>query len=284
MNFNVIYDGKALESNEFDARDLSISLLSIHDLLNEANLILNQDRCDIKVKVKASFKTGSFEIDFKIIQNIYDKLFQYVLKPIAILEAIKGCVKLIKWLKGQTPDKIIENEDGTFSVYKSNKYIKCEKKELDLYQNYKIKKEFEKILRPLDNEGVSTFVLKSKTDQDEKFVEIAEEECNYFKVNKGEDLIGENEITKNLSIVSLSFKEGNRWKVTDGSDVFSVTIRDSTFLDDINNDKVSFRKNDIIKVRLLEKQYIANGVLKKESIIEKIIEHQKKPIEKKLDL
>jgi len=46
-----------------------------------------------------------------------------------LLTIIFGALALlIKFLKGGRPDRIIENEDKSFSVYKDGKMIKYEKK------------------------------------------------------------------------------------------------------------------------------------------------------------
>ena len=67
--FQVIYDGPALESNEMDVRDLAPALLAISDVLDEANKIVFGDKTQVQVNVKGSFKTGSFGIDFSIVQR-----------------------------------------------------------------------------------------------------------------------------------------------------------------------------------------------------------------------
>lgn len=70
MNLQLIYDGEALANHEINPKDLSVALLGIDYLLNQANQTLNKDKAELKVKVKASFETGCFKINFTVVQNI----------------------------------------------------------------------------------------------------------------------------------------------------------------------------------------------------------------------
>jgi len=50
INFQLIYDGKALENNEINPRDLSIALVAINDLFENADRIANEGRTKAEVK------------------------------------------------------------------------------------------------------------------------------------------------------------------------------------------------------------------------------------------
>lgn len=41
MNFQLVYDAKALENHEISPRELSIALIGINDVLNQANQTTN---------------------------------------------------------------------------------------------------------------------------------------------------------------------------------------------------------------------------------------------------
>ena len=68
-SFTVAYDGDSVKNHLMDVRDLAPALLSIGQLFDEANRVLNGDHASIKLQVKA-LQEGSFEISFEMLQTI----------------------------------------------------------------------------------------------------------------------------------------------------------------------------------------------------------------------
>jgi hypothetical protein len=83
----------------------------------------------------------------------------------------------------------------------------------------------------------------------------------------------------NVSIVNLSFKEGNKWFVNDGQSSFYVKVEDKTFLDKIENSYIAFTKGDILKIKIRREQYYNKDEkrLKTENFVEEVIKHSKPP-------
>lgn len=78
-HFQIIYDGPALADSTMDVRDLAPALLALGSVIEEANYALNRQKAKIAVKVKGSFKTGCFGIEFDVVQSLLDQtlsLFQ----------------------------------------------------------------------------------------------------------------------------------------------------------------------------------------------------------------
>jgi len=63
IEFAVKFSGKAVESNEMDANEVATSLLGLSNAIETANSILNDSDSKISVKVRGSFRPGSFIID-----------------------------------------------------------------------------------------------------------------------------------------------------------------------------------------------------------------------------
>ena len=85
-----------------------------------------------------------------------------------------------------------------------------------------------------------------------------------------------------LQIISLSFKEDNKWRLTDGAEPFTADIEDVDFLNKIANDEISFGKNDYLICEVRERQSMTSKGLKKERTVMKVIEH--KPAARQLRL
>src|SRR5690349_3150194 len=75
--FQITYSGEALENNEMDVRELAPALIAIADLLEESNNVINGGSTKIIVNVHGSFKSGSFGIDFTVIQNIFQNVMNF---------------------------------------------------------------------------------------------------------------------------------------------------------------------------------------------------------------
>ena len=77
-----------------------------------------------------------------------------------------------------------------------------------------------------------------------------------------------------FSIISLAFKEDNKWRLNDGTNAISAGIEDEDFLARVDANMVSFSKGDILvcDVRVVQKQTDAG--LKTEYTVVKVIEHR----------
>ena len=81
---------------------------------------------------------------------------------------------------------------------------------------------------------------------------------------------------KLLQIESLTFKDGNKWRVSDGNATYHVAIEDREFLAKIDAGE-RFGKGDVLLVDLRQVQTIEGAKLLTESIIVKMIERRKPP-------
>jgi hypothetical protein len=290
MQFQLMYDGEALVNHEINPKELSIALLAINELLEEANKVINENRAKISVKVKGSFQTGSFTVLFAV--SVFDHIkdmfsssgMNALLNAERILEIIFGAgglVYILKKLKGRKIERIYENDDGTFIIEIDAKKIKIEKKVYDLYRNYKIRQSFENLVKPIsENDGINDLGVKYHNKKEE-FCKIDKSEVNFFRcpVSEEEKYDEDTLFTTNISIVNLSFKEGNKWFVNDGQYSFYVKVEDKDFLEKIENSRVAFAKGDILKVKIRREQFYNKYEkrLKTDNFIEKVITHRKPP-------
>jgi hypothetical protein len=85
---------------------------------------------------------------------------------------------------------------------------------------------------------------------------------------------------KLLQIESLTFKDGNKWRVSDGNATFYVAIEDKAFLAKIDAGEC-FGKADVLLVNLRQVQRIEGAKLVTESVILEVIEHRQ-PLQQSL--
>ena len=118
--FQVIYDGPALQSSTMNARELSASLAALDELFESADNILNNGKTKQTLKVMGSFETGSFKINLSSSQSAIDRAKDLLnsQEAAAIIAAgdlvqivlfgsgsILGLIGLVKFLKGGIPTK-----------------------------------------------------------------------------------------------------------------------------------------------------------------------------------
>src|SRR6185312_14186121 len=170
-SFTVSYEGKALESHAMDVRDLGPALLSFGQLFDEANRALNGDKVTIKLQVKAT-KEGSFNIEFEAIQSLASQISDFLngefvtsalnLKELILGSAgIIGLLGLIKKLKGGKPKEIKNLENDHVRILTADgTSIEVPFKSLSLYQQVNVRVATEKVLKPLENEGIDVFSVR----------------------------------------------------------------------------------------------------------------------------
>ncbi len=279
----VAYDGEALKDNSMDIQELALALTGIGEIFQEANFILNGASTKTTVKVKADFQKGSFEILFDVYQqtvSFLDVFNSGQITGAVNLAAIiglgvgssKGLIWLFKKLKNKSVINIKEEQDKIILITQEEEII-IERNLYELYTNTKVRKALYRTLKPLEKEGIDIFQIKN--EKKEVINEVKKEELPYFSIQPMQEQILESppgEVF--LNIVSVSFREGNKWKFTDGQRDFFATINDLQFLYGVNNNLISFSKDDNFKVLLKMKQWNTEEGLKTEYIIEKVVEHK----------
>jgi len=72
----LVFFGDAVKGGTMDVRYLGPALLSFGQLLDRANVVLNGDRAEVSVRIRANLHKSSFEIDFDLVQNIAQRWFE----------------------------------------------------------------------------------------------------------------------------------------------------------------------------------------------------------------
>jgi hypothetical protein len=286
MNLQLIYDGNGLKNHEINPRELSSAILGLDGLLNEANKTLNSNKTRIQVKVKSNLEAGSFKINFRVDQNALDKLSDLLTSQnveavlnatqlMAIIFGGAGCLwKLIKFLKNRKPTKQYK-KDNLIIIEINEESIETTEQVLKLYENWQLRKSLEEMVSPIEKNGIDLCLVKLESS--EEFYDVKKEELEFFKCPSPREIMIDEPVifNTNLNIISLSFKDKNKWHVNDGQSSFYATIEDLDFLRKIDNNE-EFRKGDILKVKIRREQFInEEQKLRTEYYIENVIEHKK---------
>lgn len=293
-----VFDGPAVASGEIDVQDLAPALLAIGALIQATNSEINGDRAEVAVKVRATAE-GSFEVQLTLLQSIMEQakqLFDFALANkdgIAAMNDLAdllfkgtgaagtvggGLFALLKFLRGKRPDKI-EPKGGEVHVHIGDVYFVTEPQVVQLAESVQVREQARKVVSTLESNGITSLKVRRGKEQLE---EVRQEDVSSFDVVGGDEVLADEVRQMTLQIISLSFKEDNKWRVTDGGDAFSATIEDYEFLKKVANSDIAFAKGDYLICRVREVQSRGARGLQKERTIVEVVDH--KPAARQLRL
>lgn len=258
IGFTIKYNGESVESHEMDANDLANSLLGLSGALERATYIINGANSKTFVKVKGSFKPGSFDVDI-VVLLLTSPFVETCLNAVTLLgfveNSLESTIKLFKKTKGERVEHTKYLEDNKVELsFKNCQNITVNNHVAKIYTDNTIRKELEKLVLPLEDDKMSdiTFIKngveQEKITRDEKpFFDYID---NDVVVNTGTDYF----------LITQSNFEGKKtgWKMTlvdsassrYGYTSFTVKIHDKKFLKAVKNKNIIISNDDtIIKAR-----------------------------------
>lgn len=289
IQFSIKYDGPALKTHEMDVRELAPALLALSSLLEESSRALHGDKPEIRVHVKGNFQSGSFKIDLSAALTFKEQLVSLlsgaeatalsnlfgILSGLGLLGG-GGLIGLILWLNGRKPSRV--EYKGDKAVFIIEETSEVETLEVDLavgrlYATKVVRQSLSKVVRPLTQPGIDYFASGRDGEAD---VVITQANASAFMDIDGATEEVSNTLTEGalLQIESAVFKDGNKWRLNDGTTSFFAELADQDFLGQIEMGKARFGKGDVLVVNLRRIQSIADTGLKSEYIIEKVREHR----------
>lgn len=251
VEFTVKYNGKALDKNEIEADELATSLLGISTALEQANTILNGKESKSVIKVRSSFREGSFIVDMATFFSS-DGIDAFV-NAGSIVGFLAGGKTLI-WLFRQTKGKkILEKtqigDKCQIRVENCDNPIIINADVITLYENASIREGLRNVSFPLENEGISNIEFFKDEIVCEQI--IREDRENFSPLDT--ETIDEKEDIDYFSITRPDF-EGRPmgWRLSFGdTGDFPVKILDNDFLRKVRNKtvKISNDEGTIIKAK-----------------------------------
>ncbi len=266
-----------------DVRDLAPALLALGQLLDAANANINGDAAHIKLEVRAAEK-GSFQIALDLVQH-WNQVLSFFATPevsgatnlltwvLGLSTTGTGLFWLVKKLHGKTPDSAEKLPNNTIRIVIESETIIVPLEVMRLYQDISVRNAAQKVVEePLKKDGIDTFEVRKAG---EVRLSVTKYEAAYFArpVLSDEVLIDETRRAA-FSIISLAFKEDNKWRLYDGNTQISAGIEDPDFLARVNSNQISFSKGDILICDVHVRQIRTADGLKTDYVVEKVIQHR----------
>lgn len=291
VHFSIKYDGPALASHQMDVRELAPALIALSNLLEEANRAAFPDAAEVRVNVQGNFKGGSFGVDFVALQSITEQIVSIfagaeataAANLLAILSGVglvssggAGLIGVIKWLRGRKPTAIRIDGDKTVFELRDDEHRETFEVDLvagKLYRSRLVRQSLARVVKPLETEGIDSFACgrDGKTE-----AVVTADEAAWFAVAAGDADVVSDTLSEGtlLQIESAVFKDGNKWRFSDGSASFFAEIADAGFLARIDSGDERFGKGDVLIVDLRRVQSITDAGLKVEYTVVRVREHR----------
>ncbi|MEM6646066.1 MAG: hypothetical protein AAF730_07425 [Bacteroidota bacterium] len=281
VSFQVVYEGAALEAGTMSVRQLAPALLALSDLVDQANTVVNGTTAEVTLQFQATQK-GSLEVHLGLLVDFLDGISDFfsgdglsTLDTILSLLGISGAAglfQLIKKLRGKAPAKVLRIP-GTnrVRIEFGDEVIETDARVLALYQNRSAREQAHRVIEPLDGEAIRTFVTRY---QEQQTIAVTSDEAAYFEPPAiTPQALEDNVVQRVFSVVALSFKEDNKWRLSDGENTYSVRLLDQAFVDLVQEGRIAFSKRDLLRVNMRTRQWKTEQGLRTEYEIVNVLEH-----------
>ncbi len=293
-SFFVLFNGPGVEEGRIDVRDLAPALLSLGKLIDAANIAVYGEKQPIKIEAKA-ISAGSFEVLLQAVPTAWDTLTALIdgsgaqhakallewlgLFGVTPLAAVGGLFGLYRWLDGKKPTSISKASAGTFSLEVDGKTLLVSLEVMRLYQDIAVNKAVSELLTSVEADNVNRVEFRPEgvSKSSPSLVLTKADRRPATLEEPAPSVVVDDTRRVALSIRSLAFQEGNKWRLFDGQNVITATIEDQDFIDRVDKNLVRFAKGDVLICEVRSVQTQARDGLRTEHSVLRVIEHRPAP-------
>mgnify|MGYP001472045066 FL=1 len=282
MSILLRYQGPAVEDGTMNVYDAAANMTAFSDFVVAAAKNIYGDDVYVKAEVTA-FKHGSFGTDllFEVV-GAAASILPMMPDIVSVATTVKESIELYRFLKGEEPNKVEHLEDNSVKVTNnSGNIIVINRPSLQLTLDQKAGKAAAQFIgEALSKAGVDSIDISSNGVQ---IAQATTNDAQYYHPIGDEDIVTESVTRMGLVIETLSFKDGNKWRMWNGADSLMYAMEDNDFSARVNSGE-AFRKGDILICDVRVKQTKANGALKLSRAIIKVHDHKFGPEQPPLTL
>jgi hypothetical protein len=285
-NFSFVFEGDAVNQGEIDVANLAPALLGLSRAVKVTGQIILGPHANVTVKVRA-VRHGSFEVLLNAVTNGDVGLIWGMVKSFygsddgqtakAVIETLVGggtivwsVIGFIRWLGGGKIDHREKVDEFNDRVISDGRYTDVPRPVLEATLDPEVRAALQQTIAiPLQHKGIRSVTIKSNEHSEI----IDENESSFFTL---EPIINDDFVSiyqKIFSIQTVSFKTGNKWRLSDGRGTKSVTMLDEEFMSRVKNGAVSFSANDLLICDVRETVKKTRSDLKSNFEILKVIKH-----------
>lgn len=254
------YEGPGVENGLIDIEDLGPALIAMGRLFHDANQILNGDRVEATVRVKA-FQPGSFGVELLLESAWAAQITGHITNAkelVALLTGIGsagvGLFELLRKLKGEKP-KRVENEKGKVVVVITgdNNHVNVDARTLDLARDRRIRQSVRAVAKPLHEDGIQALSVRGEPGTASERVEKKDLpliEAEPDGVELVESPLDDQTIKIWLGVVKAAFDPKLSWMFSEGDGHRFEAKVPQDFAERVKSEQVQFGRGDRIYVEM----------------------------------
>ncbi len=240
------YRGGALDDGSMDVYQAAANMVAFSDYVVAATHHLYGDGVQVKAEVNA-FKEGSFETDltFQVLSFSGALLTLSAPHMDGVVGVVKESLDLFRFLQGRAAAKVerIDNSNNVTVTNVNGNVTIVQTETLTLLMDEKAGKAAGQFVgEALAQPGVQELQI---TSDGKRVASVSDDEAKFYHPILEETPIIEQVVQMGLMIETASFREGNKWTMSEGEASLQFTIEDEDFLARIDGGE-AFRKGDVL--------------------------------------
>jgi hypothetical protein len=286
-SFAIAFEGPGVEDGTIDVRDLAPALLALGTMVDAANRAIHGNQAPAHIKARA-VSAGCFEVSLEVVIPAWEMVKGLLLSDdsraaatlLAYLGLVGGAgasvIALYRKLKGRRPDRVQRSGSEVTVIIGADELV-VPLDVLRLYQEVAVHRAMTNLLAPLDSGRIERIEFRRSAGAPAEQTITAADKPSFVLPEPEDETVVDDTHRMALSIRSLAFQEGNKWRLFDGQNVITASIEDKDFLSRVDSNEIRFAKSDILicSVQVIQKQ-TADG-LKTEHIVKRVLEYKSAP-------
>jgi hypothetical protein len=252
------FDGDALADHEMDIRELAPALLNAADFFKESNRQLHPTEPDIQVNIRGT-NEGSFLVQLKMMfddstAGLTSEPSQQVVNLLTLLSFFGGMIKfLVQKHRSGEPTNSVESGDEVTLEWPDGVILRINRNVPRLSEDPSIRRPLNGMLKPLQRDGIDSIKISRSDDEIE---EVTSDDLPAIEGNGSDDreILNESTFQRTLTIRSISWQIGQKWRFSDGQSTFYAEITDKEFNARIES-REAFAKGDELEGIIHSVQY-----------------------------
>ena len=265
-----------------DVRDLAPALLNAADLFRTLNRLINPTDPEVQVNIKATGE-GSFLLQLKMLyeqsQNVLGN--PELLADEGFVGLFLTVVGLIRYVKKRgrsgppaTTQPIDTNPVIVRLIWSDGDVLEITRDALRLADDPAVRRLLSEIVRPVGRTGIDVLRLR-RPDSLTYEEEVGKEDLPALQtpVEAGREILNVSEREVYLTVRSVVFDPGLKWRFNDGLVNFAAPIVDADFNAKLERREESFASGDVLRCALRATQWRDSSGIHSDVEIVKVLSH-----------
>lgn len=279
--FDVTFDGPALDEHRIDVRELAPALLGLADAFQAAQSELAPDARRANLEIKAQ-REGSFAIDLVLNTNLVEHALNFLTGRHATAVANGGGIlalvlvawEKLLWLRNRsyTTEDLADGHVRLTTA--DGDSIVLSAATLQLLQSHDFRAQSDKFVAPLQRDGIDSISVDSPVADAPRVVVTKANARSLAPAESPETVVTDNTVEQVVTVESVPFREDLVWRFWDGQSSITATMQDLGFRDRIRRRAVQFGEGDKLRadVRTVQTEDAAGKLSTTRSVV-RVIDH-----------